>query len=122
MTDAALAPPHMFPPAPPALVAHPVVVRVKEALAAHYGDRLKQVILFGSRARGDAGPVSDWDFLALVEGVPGSMDDQLALTRVVTGPLELDLHASLAIWPIPPHRVSTRTILFHNIRAEGVAI
>ena len=26
-----------------------------------------EVILYGSRARGDAGPISDWDFLILVE-------------------------------------------------------
>ena len=27
-----------------------------------------EVILYGSRARGDAGPESDWDFLILLEG------------------------------------------------------
>ena len=26
-----------------------------------------EVILYGSRARGDAGPISDWDFLILVD-------------------------------------------------------
>lgn len=33
-----------------------------------YGDRLVQVLLFGSQARGDAGPDSDIDVLVVLEG------------------------------------------------------
>ncbi len=29
-----------------------------------------QIVLFGSRARGDAAPESDWDFLVVKSGVP----------------------------------------------------
>ncbi len=35
-----------------------------------WGDRLDAVVLFGSRARGDARPDSDWDFLVIVQGLP----------------------------------------------------
>lgn len=34
------------------------------------GLRLQQVLLFGSRARGEARPDSDWDFLVIVDRAP----------------------------------------------------
>ncbi|HET6567017.1 MAG TPA: nucleotidyltransferase domain-containing protein [Rhodothermales bacterium] len=37
-------------------------------LRALYGDRLRRVILYGSQARGDAGPESDVDVLVVLEG------------------------------------------------------
>jgi uncharacterized protein len=39
----------------------PVLVRFRQALAETYGDRLERVVLFGSRARGDARLGSDYD-------------------------------------------------------------
>lgn len=42
------------------------------------------VILYGSRARGDARPVSDWDFLILVDQpVDRNLDSCLSLIPVV---------------------------------------
>ena len=42
--------------------------RLKVALRARYGERLKGLILFGSRARGDYGPDSDADLAVVLEG------------------------------------------------------
>ena len=39
----------------------PVLSRFRAALAETYGDRLERAVLFGSRARGDARPDSDYD-------------------------------------------------------------
>jgi predicted nucleotidyltransferase len=39
----------------------PVLSRFRAALGEAYGDRLDRVVLFGSRARGDARPDSDYD-------------------------------------------------------------
>jgi predicted nucleotidyltransferase len=122
MTEAVLAPPHVFPPAPRALAAHPVVVRVKAALASNYGEKLKQVILFGSRARGDAGPESDWDFLALVEGAGDMWDEQARLAPAVTWRLESDMLAPLSIFPLAPEAVRARTGFLHNVRREGLSV
>ena len=44
----------------------PVLSGLKKGL----GDRLAAVALFGSRARGDAMPQSDWDIFVLAEGLP----------------------------------------------------
>lgn len=41
-----------------------------DALRLALGDRLVAVVLFGSRARGDAKPESDWDLLVIAEGLP----------------------------------------------------
>lgn len=47
-----------------------VMDRFVGALAAGLGDRLVGVVLFGSRARGDHRPDSDWDVLVIAEGLP----------------------------------------------------
>src|SRR5207245_6548152 len=39
----------------------PVVQRIRASLFAIYGDRIERLILFGSRARGDAHADSDYD-------------------------------------------------------------
>ena len=44
------------------------VADAKAGLEALYGDRLVRVVLYGSQARGDAGPGSDVDLLAVLRG------------------------------------------------------
>lgn len=39
----------------------PVLMRFRCAVTEIYGDRVERVVLFGSRARGDAEPDSDYD-------------------------------------------------------------
>jgi len=43
---------------------------VVPALRNALGDRLRSVVLFGSRARGDHHPESDWDLLVIAELLP----------------------------------------------------
>ncbi|MGH6937055.1 MAG: nucleotidyltransferase domain-containing protein, partial [Methylocella sp.] len=39
----------------------PILKRFRAAVTEIYGDRVARVVLFGSRARGDAQPDSDYD-------------------------------------------------------------
>lgn len=50
--------------------------RLKDAILATDGDRVTRVILFGSRARGDARRDSDFDLLVVVRGL--SPDERTA--------------------------------------------
>jgi predicted nucleotidyltransferase len=53
------------------VIADRVVTRYRKALDEMYGDRLERVVLYGSRARGDARPDSDYDVAVFLHG----MDD-----------------------------------------------
>ena len=44
-----------------------IVQRFKERVTEALGDRLDRIVLFGSRARGDAEEDSDFDFLVTVQ-------------------------------------------------------
>ena len=55
-----------------------------QALTSAFGSRLKTIVLFGSRARGEAGPGSDHDIFVVAEDLPV---DPLARTRRVRGAL-----------------------------------
>lgn len=46
------------------------MAEVVEALRRGLGEDLVSVVLFGSRARGEAGPESDWDLLVLARCLP----------------------------------------------------
>ena len=49
-----------------------------------YGPRLKRLVLFGSRARGDARPDSDVDLLVVLEGPAGAYKEAKRSSRVAT--------------------------------------
>src|SRR2546430_5149363 len=63
-----------LPPAPPHLANDPVLRRAREGLREIYGDRLAGVIVYGSRARGDQRPDSDYDLIALIRQFDGKRD------------------------------------------------
>jgi predicted nucleotidyltransferase len=62
---------------------NPVLAKFSAALAEMYGDRLERVVLFGSRARGDAQPDSDYDVAVFLNGMKGSADRWAELRRRV---------------------------------------
>jgi predicted nucleotidyltransferase len=56
------------------LQTNPVVTKFRAALAEVYGARLERVVLFGSQARGEARPGSDYDVAVFLNGMNGSSD------------------------------------------------
>ncbi len=65
-------------------VASDVAARAVEALRAGLGDRLVAVVLFGSRARGDAREESDWDLLVIANDLPpGVLERQFVLSHAL---------------------------------------
>jgi len=99
----------------------PILRRFKTALAEIYGDQLERVVLFGSRARGDARPDSDYDIAVFLKSLP---DRWKELNRLAT--LRVDfLDAADAFFDAKPYASSSwvqRTPLMREIRRDGLEI
>ncbi|HEY8698112.1 MAG TPA: nucleotidyltransferase domain-containing protein [Rhizomicrobium sp.] len=109
-----------LPPAPPHLANDPVLRRAKEGLRRIYGERLAGVVLYGSRARGDQRPDSDYDILVLLkdhgrEHKPSHRLNELALELFDFGPPEVEVN----FLPLDEDALARRTIFTHNVREEG---
>jgi hypothetical protein len=53
---------------------NPILTRFRVALAEMYGDRLGRAVLFGSRARGDHNPDSNYDAAVFIKD-PGTLTE-----------------------------------------------
>jgi predicted nucleotidyltransferase len=99
--------------------ADPVLKRSRAALDALYGDRIERVVLFGSRARGDAGDDSDYDVAVFSKGLADRWQE---VDRII--PLVTDiLYEEGAFIYAMPHRAGSyedRTSLMREIRREGI--
>jgi predicted nucleotidyltransferase len=99
----------------------PVLRRYKSALAEIYGDQLERVIPFGSRARGDARPDSDYDVAVFLKSLP---DRWKELNRLAD--LRVDfLDQGDAFFDAKPWSAASwteRTPLMREIRRDGVEI
>jgi predicted nucleotidyltransferase len=99
--------------------ADPVLRRFRAALDELYGPRLKRAVLFGSRARGDAGPDSDYDIAIFVDPLDnrGRELDRLADLRLrfldETG-------AFFEARPFPPSALEGPMPLMWELQREGV--
>src|SRR3954453_19345934 len=64
-----------------------ILTKFRDALNEIYRERLEAVVLYGSQARGEAGPESDYDVAVFLNGMNDSADrwaelDRLAALRV----------------------------------------
>ena len=97
----------------------PVLTQFRTALDVEYGDRIERVVLFGSRARGDAQPDSDYDVAVFLR----SMEDRWAefdrLSLIETRIIETT-GAVVHAMPYVAGAYSERTPIMHELRREGV--
>jgi len=97
----------------------PVLARFRTALDEMYGDRLDRVVLFGSRARGDARPDSDYDVAVFLRGMQDRFAELYRLADLSTdiiGETGEFVHAM----PYRADAYDERTPLMREIRREGV--
>lgn len=97
-----------------------VVKEFKSRINDIYGSRLKDVIIYGSWARGDATEDSDIDLLVVLKGdvMPGREID-----RMIDAITELNLEYRVLISVVPVSEDDFLTVnspLMMNVRAEGV--
>ncbi|MDQ2713183.1 MAG: nucleotidyltransferase domain-containing protein [Acidobacteriota bacterium] len=60
----------------------PILAKFRDVLKEMYGERLERVVLYGSQARGDTLPDSDYDGAIFLDGVDGSTDRWAELDRL----------------------------------------
>ena len=96
----------------------PVIARFRAALDEVYGERLERVVLFGSHARGDARPDSDYDFAVFLRDARSLWEESGALAEVETEIL-LDMGAVINALPFPAADYDARTPLMHELRRDG---
>jgi predicted nucleotidyltransferase len=99
----------------------PVLVRFRKALGEIYGDRLERVLLYGSRARGDARPDSDYDVAVFLRDMNDLGPELHRLAHLSTGIIDATgefVHAM----PYHAGAYNERSPLMREIRREGIEL
>jgi predicted nucleotidyltransferase len=105
---------------PAVVTADPILKRYRAALDEIYGNRIERVVLFGSRARGEATAESDYDvavFLHDMADRSAEMNRLADLSTNILGETGEFVHAM-------PYRTGSyndeRMPLMHEIRSDGI--
>jgi len=81
-----------------------------------------RVILFGSRARGDDYPSSDWDFLILTSSEPSEETKKKLRASLIDAELESGEVISTIIHSKTSWINYENTFFFQNIRKDGIEL
>ena len=101
------------------IVDDPILARFRDTLAELYGQRLERVVLFGSRARGDARADSDYDVAVFVRDIGDRWQEVDRIVPVVTDIID-DTGAVNHAMPYRADSYEDRTSLMREIRREGI--
>jgi uncharacterized protein len=97
----------------------PVLTRFSCAVTEIYGDRVERVVLFGSRARGEAQPDSDYDVAVFLRDLGDGAAEMNRLADIATGIL-YDKGEFIHAMPYRAGSYNEPTALMHQIRAKGI--
>ncbi|MDX2032338.1 MAG: nucleotidyltransferase domain-containing protein [Blastocatellia bacterium] len=99
-----------------------IVNDVRQSFESLYGERLQDVILFGSQARGDAQTGSDIDLLVVLDGDvrPG---EEILRTGDIVSSISLKYDVVVSCLFLPAGRFAhEQGPLLRNVRREGVSV
>lgn len=99
----------------------PILLRFKHALMELYGKRLDRVVLYGSRARGDAQTGSDFDVAVFLHDLPDAWRERHRLADLRVDFLDM----TGVFFDAKPYEMTdyaNRTPLMHEIRRDGRVI
>lgn len=98
----------------------PVLEEFRDAVVRQFGGRLERIVLYGSRARGDARPDSDYDIAIFVRNLGNRWRELDAIAPVTLALLdEHDVAISALLFPDGYWR-SPSSPLMHEIRQDGI--
>ena len=100
-------------------VADPVLKRFRAELATMYGAQLARVVLFGSRARGEAREDSDYDIAVFLTELPDRWAERYRLADLRLKMLD-ETGAFFEARPYATSEIESRTPLMGDIRREGI--
>ena len=95
---------------------------IKSRLTTAHGKRLRCVVLYGSEARGTAGPDSDIDVLVLLEA-PVDLGEDLETNLQVLYPLSLQVERRISALPVEASEYENiECPLYQTVHREGIMI
>lgn len=104
---------------PGTVVDDPILRRFRAALDGLYGERIERVVLFGSRARGDAHEESDYDIAVFLKDLTDRWREFHRLADLRTEILT-DTGVFIEAGPFRAGAYRERAPLMHEIRHEGL--
>jgi uncharacterized protein len=112
------------PPAPcytehMAPIVDPILSRFRAALDEVYGERIERVVLFGSRARGDARPDSDYDVAVFLKNLNGFGKEGGRIAEIEADILT-ETGAVINAMPLQAGSYRDRTGLMGELRRDGL--
>ncbi|HJS87396.1 MAG TPA: nucleotidyltransferase domain-containing protein [Acetobacteraceae bacterium] len=100
--------------------ADPILSRFRAAVSEAYGNRIERIVLFGSRARGDAGQDSDYDVAVFLRDMPDRMAEMNQLADLSTAIL-YETGEFVHAMPYDADSYNDERIpLMYEIRADGI--
>lgn len=103
------------------IASDPVLCRFRAELNKMYGNRIERVILFGSRARGDARADSDYDIAIFLKKMGDRWLEFDRLAELETQ-ITIDTGAVIHALPYRTDAYDERTPLMGEIREEGIDV
>jgi predicted nucleotidyltransferase len=99
-----------------------ILAEIKQRLIEIYGDKLKDIILYGSFARGDFVEGSDIDIVILLEEMKDHISERETYFDAIWE-LGLKYDTVISIVPIKEEEYKTRKLpLILNVKREGIAV